>query len=105
MEDGADVKATFFVAPTKDTKPVRVVMAGYTYGIPRNYFRFPQVECRSGDNRGLFLRMTLPDLLPATGETWERLYGKSAGRLSGFGCLLRAGPRAAASHYPLYSDW
>ncbi|HEX2215495.1 MAG TPA: hypothetical protein VHG27_02180 [Xanthobacteraceae bacterium] len=75
MLDGDDVRETFFAAPTKDTTPVRIVMAGYTYSIPRNYFRFPQVECRTGETRGVVLRMTLPDFLPATNATWDQLYG------------------------------
>lgn len=79
MQDGADMKDTFFTAPTTDTTPVRIVMAGVTYSIPRNYFRYPQVECRTGETRGILLRMTLPDFLPATKATWDRLYGRSAG--------------------------
>lgn len=95
IPDGDVVPGSRFRAPTMDTTPVRVRMNGYAYDIPRNYFDFPSVSCETGEHRSIVLRMTLPDLMPRTTETAERLDGPTAARDETFVTLL-----GSQSHRP-----
>lgn len=65
MLDGDEVRESFFATPTTDTREVTVRIEGHTYKIPRTYFGYPKLECRTGNSRSFLLRMTWPDLAPA----------------------------------------
>jgi len=52
---------------TTDRAIVHTRIAGRDYGIPKNYFRHPQIGC-GVEQDGMLLRVLLPDLLPYSRE-------------------------------------